>query len=245
MRFIRIKNHLKYALGFIPYFRSWKNIGRIYFIRRYYTPFGKDQRKSAMLSAARFLHINRPIKGHYFEFGSHGGNTIRYAWRFLGQFIEGNFVAFDSFEGLPEMKDFEKSTIFKQGNLKTSITQFQKLATRRGGIPKNRLKCVKGFYAKTLNDTTARELKDEKAAVIYIDCDLYESSILALNFSRNFMQHGTILIFDDWNCYFAREDLGERRAFREFKSRENRFSFMPFFSSAEIQAFVVQDSEVS
>ena len=34
-----------------------------------------------------------------------------------------------------------------------------------------------------------------------IDCDLKESTTLALNFTKSTLQEGTIIIFDDFNYY--------------------------------------------
>jgi len=37
--------------------------------RREYWQFGQDQRSFVFMSITRFLHINRPVPGYYFEFG--------------------------------------------------------------------------------------------------------------------------------------------------------------------------------
>ena len=52
---------------------------RKWWVENEYTPFGQAQKKYIFMSIARFCHINRPIKGHYFEFGCHGANTMRLA----------------------------------------------------------------------------------------------------------------------------------------------------------------------
>lgn len=242
-RILHSLNKLRLVLSYLPYFRSKESIRFVAWANKHYGPFGKKQRVDVMLSSARFLNINRPISGHYFEFGSHGANTIRYAWKYLNHLIDGLYVAFDSFEGLPEVSEKDKSTIFFKGNLSTPIETFRRLATKGNGIPHSKLMTVQGFYSETLNQITADLFGSKKAAVIYVDCDLYESAVDVLNFSLGFLQHGTVLIFDDWNCYSASPELGERRAFEEFSKSQHRYSFVPFFSSAEIQAFICQDLE--
>lgn len=87
----------------------------------------------------------------------------------------------------------------------------------RHGIPRDKLITVKGFYSESLDEETKRRLQPGKAAVIYVDCDLYESTVPVLNFIKDFLQKGTIVVFDDWNCFLGDPDRGERRAFREFR----------------------------
>lgn len=231
-----------FICSYIPFFSRLDSLRFAKFVYKDYGPFGKKQRIEVMLSAARFLNINRPIQGHYFEFGSHGANTIRYAYKYLSFFINGYFVAFDSFKGLPEVSKDDASTIFFKGNLTTPLENFRKLATKRNGVPVHKLVTIEGFYSDTLNKATAKDLGDLKASVIYVDCDLYESTRDVLTFSFDFFQQGTVLIFDDWNCYKASPNRGERRAFYEFCSNQNRFTFVPFFTSAEIQGFICQDN---
>ena len=118
----------------------------------------------------------------------------------------------------------DRQEIWKKGKLKTSEEDFVKKATRHG-IPKGKLMTVKGFYDTSLTDELAARLLPTKAAVIYVDCDLYESTVPVLKFLGPFLQRGTILVFDDWNCFHGDPDRGERRAFREFMDAEPRLRF--------------------
>ena len=47
------------------------------------------------------------MEGYYFEFGSHEANTMRMAWDTLRHLFDYTYVAFDSFEGLPEPDDLD------------------------------------------------------------------------------------------------------------------------------------------
>jgi hypothetical protein len=42
--------------------------------------------------------------------------------------------------------------------------------------------------------------------------------------------HGSILAFDDWNCYRAEADHGERKAFQEFVASQTNLSFVEFLT---------------
>jgi hypothetical protein len=216
----------------------WTRSGRHNrWVRHTYFKFGQDQRKLIFLSAARFLHINRPISGYYFEFGCNEANTMRMAYdnfRFLFDFT---YVGFDSFEGLPEIAKIDEQENWKKGKLAFAEERFREICLDHG-IPENRLRTIRGFYDKSLTSGLADELASKKAAVIYIDCDLYLSTVPILAWIPPFLQVGTIIVFDDWNCFCADPERGERRAWREFLEGNSHLRFVPFVSTAEGQAFI-------
>jgi hypothetical protein len=78
----------------------------------------------------------------------------------------------------------------------------------------------------------------QKAAVVYIDCDLYSSTTAALNFAKDFFQKGTILVFDDWFCFYGDPNKGERRAFHEFCKRNPELIFEDYIQTNEAKAFI-------
>jgi O-methyltransferase len=194
-----------------------------------------------MMSIARFAHINRPIEGCYFEFGCHEANTMRLAWDCFHHLFDWDYIAFDSFEGLPEVEDDDRSTIFYGGNLSTSENRFVEILTQHG-MPHDKLRTVKGFYEHSLNAELRDRLLPTKVAVAYIDCDLYRSTVPVLQFIVPFLQKGTIIVFDDWNCYHASPDHGERRAWTEFTAAHPDVCFEPFVSTGEAQSFVCVDA---
>lgn len=169
-------------------------------IRDQYLPFAYGQREELLLSVARFCNINRPIPGYYFEFGCHSGNTMSMAWKHTQHLFDWTYVGFDSFEGLPKIQKMDNQEIWRQGKLATSEDRFVEIVTK-AGMPRERLMTVKGFYENTLNQNLADRLGDKKAAVIYIDCDLYSSTVPILKFIKHFLQIGTIIVFDDWYCF--------------------------------------------
>lgn len=206
-------------------------------VSRVYTPFGMAERERIILSICRFCHINRPIDGYYMEFGCHEAKTMRLAWRHTQYLFNWKYLAFDSFEGLPDIQPIDRQEIWKKGKLKTGEEQFISLVTR-AGMPAERLRTIKGFYNETLTPALTQELLPAKAAVIYIDCDLYHSTVPILKFIPPFLQVGTIIVFDDWNCFTADPERGERLAWREFREAHPALRFEPFVATAEAQSFV-------
>jgi len=212
-------------------------IARRRWIRRDYQRFGWQQRENIFLSIARYCHINRPMHGYYFEFGSHGANTMRLAWKHFRHLFDWTFVAFDSFEGLPEVTEMDRTEIFEKGHLATSEEEFIRVVTG-AGMPRERLLTVKGFYEDTLTPEVKAQLLPNKAAVVYVDCDLHSSTAVVLEFIRDFLQRGTVVVFDDWNCYHADPCKGERRAWREFLRKHGRLRFEELYSTGEAKVFV-------
>jgi O-methyltransferase len=206
-------------------------------MKEYYTTFAIRERERIFLSIARFGHINRPMSGYYFEFGCHEANTMRMAFVHFRYLFDFEYVAFDSFEGLPELDPIDKQDIWQKGKLKTAEDEFRRLVMG-AGMPGDKLRTVKGFFDDSLTPALQAQLLPRKAAVIYVDCDLYKSTIPVLEFCVPFLQRGTILVFDDWNCFHGDPDRGERRAFREFCERHPDQRFEEFVSTNEAKAFI-------
>lgn len=206
-------------------------------VRGSYTPFGVSERERLFLGVARFCHINRPVHGYYFEFGCHTGRTMQMAWKHSRHLFDWSYVAFDSFEGLPEIDEIDRLEVFQKGKLATGEEEFVSILTK-AGMPRDRLRTVKGFYDKTLTPGLAASLAPKKAVLIYIDCDLYASTVPVLEFIKDFLQVGTIIIFDDWFCYYGRADRGEQRAFAEFRDRHPELQFVPYMQTCEAQSFI-------
>jgi O-methyltransferase len=206
-------------------------------IRREYTPFVQRQRWEIFLDIAIFAQVNRPITGYYFEFGCFKANTMRMAFDCFHHLFDWHYVAFDSFEGLPEIGEIDKQVIWEKGKLKMTEESFIATCSRHG-IPRDRLTTVKGFYDVSLTDDLKRRLLPRKAAVIYVDCDLYLSTVPVLRFIEDFLQPGTVIVFDDWNCFLADPDRGERRAWREFLESSPGLRFEPFVSKGMQTSFI-------
>lgn len=167
-----------------------------------YAQMQRQKYKYEFFQKAFDLIYDNTIQGDYFEFGVHRARTFRFA---LSQakrrnMKKINFLAFDSFEGLPDVKNNEiQNDKFKKGLLITSEKVFKNYL-KNFDFYKNNIKIIKGFYKKSLNKGLISNLKknDTKACLINFDCDLTQSVDEALKFSMNFFQEGTILYFDDY-----------------------------------------------
>lgn len=162
---------------------------------------------------------------------------MRLAWQHSQHLFDWDYVAFDSFEGLPKVEGIDKLEVFKEGELATAESDFIRIVVA-AGMPRDRLRTVKGFYDRTLTRELASSLSGRMAALVYIDCDLYASTQPVLEFIKDFLQEGTIIVFDDWFCYRGRRDRGEQRAFREFRERHPELEFVPYLQTSMAQSFI-------
>jgi hypothetical protein len=206
-------------------------------IRREYWQFGQDQRSFVFMSIARFLHINRPIPGYYFEFGCNEANTMRKAWDHFQHLFEFTYVGFDSFEGLPAIAEIDKQPIWEKGKLAFAEERFIKRVLGHG-MPADKLQTVKGFYDVSLTTKLKNSMLPTKAAVIYIDCDLYVSTVPVLEWVVDFLQVGTVIVFDDWYCFHGDPQRGEQLAWNEFRQRHPELRFSAFVRTNEAASFI-------
>jgi O-methyltransferase len=221
----------------IDYWRATPDTRRAIDAGRDQSRLHRDARIELFRSIGFFANVNRPITGAYMEFGCFGAYSMRMAWSAFGHF-GWSFYGFDSFEGLPEIAEIDKQEIWAKGKLAMGEAEFRRLATFTG-LPESRLRTVKGFYGDSLTPALAGTIPD-KAAVIYIDCDLYVSTVDVLKWIPQFLQPGTFVVFDDWDAFLGDPDKGERRAWREFLETNPHLQFDEFYYRAMIKAFLFQ-----
>jgi O-methyltransferase len=203
-----------------------------------YDPFRHQLRRDLFLSITVYHYANQPVEGYYFEFGCHKGRTMRLAWDAFHVLYDRIYVGFDSFQGLPPLRPDDQMPVWREGLHATGADDFRRIVADHG-IPEDRLITVEGFFEETLTPDLTRRFLPTRAAVIYVDCDLYNSTVPVLRFVRPFLQPGTVLVFDDWFCFYGDPGRGERRAFAEFRERHPEVHFEEFIRTGESHAFVV------
>jgi O-methyltransferase len=170
--------------------------------------------------AARFAK-NNVVAGSYLEFGVWRGSTFaQFYHAFRHHRLQLPMYAFDSFKGLPEpggadtLPGYEP---FEAGQFGCSVTEF--MAELRGRwVPETAYTVVAGFYEDTLRPELYDKLSLDRAALVWIDCVLYESARAALEFIHPLLQDGTLIMFNDFYRFKGHPELGERRAFTEFRA---------------------------
>jgi hypothetical protein len=194
-----------------------------------------------MLSQAFAYASLNQVKGDYFEFGLWYGRTFLHAWRMKRLHVaqgDMHFWGFDSFQGLPDVTPREDE-IWRKGWFACSESEFRSIVTR-AGMRGDEYTLVPGFYDQSLNQDQHRRLAGRKAAIVYIDCDLYESTVPVLAFIEPYLQTGTIVCFDDFYHYRGDPHEGEQRALSEFLDRHPDIRFNKYLTYATAaQSFLV------
>ncbi|HEX8931766.1 MAG TPA: TylF/MycF/NovP-related O-methyltransferase, partial [Patescibacteria group bacterium] len=149
---------------------------------------------------------------------------------------------FDSFVGLPRPTGIDKSfEQFKEGEFSFGRNEFiksvianTKLAgkqiTTYPNKKENKLFVVPGFYDQVLNKKLRNDLPDKKFSLVWIDCDLYKSTVPVLDFITDFLEHGSLLVLDDWFCFRGDPNLGQRKAIKEWLKKNKNISLVPYAS---------------
>jgi hypothetical protein len=94
------------------------------------------------------------------------------------------------------------------------------------------VRLVEGEYRHSLTEELKRELPIRAAAIVMIDCDLYESALQALDFVGDYLVDGSVVLFDDWYNFKGDPNRGEQRAFREWLGRNPRLGASRYMNYA-------------
>lgn len=210
---------------------------------------------NALRTAISFSIANNVV-GDYLEFGVYqGGSFIRAYKRHSKEArayahrpgVRGSefasyarqYFAFDSFEGLPQVPQ-NPLPLHWRGERAMSCSEEQFLANvRDAGLPASHIVTVPGLYDTTLVPGTYAKYGLRRAAIVHIDCDLYESAITVLEFVTPLVVDGTVLVFDDWFFYQGHPAKGEQGAFREWLERHPELVCSELCKFYPAAAFVV------
>jgi hypothetical protein len=174
------------------------------------------------------------VKGCYVEFGIAGGSQIGAMQQAMMDCNKlEQIYGFDSFEGIPyaTSKDTEQAGIGKIDETKlgllesTGISSHSMEAVKRNfskwDLPMDNVTLIKGWFQNTVPIT---ELP--KIALMRLDGDLYESTVIPLRKYLPQMVKGGIIIIDDWNLE------GVRVAIHEFfpKTKVKKFNEIAYIN---------------
>jgi predicted O-methyltransferase YrrM len=151
----------------------------------------------------RFALAAAPVEGAVLEFGVEKGLSINCLARATPRTVHG----FDSFRGLPQ----------GWAGTKEGGGAFD----RRGRLP--RVAPNVRLHVGWFNETLPAFLAEERgaAALVHIDCDIYESTRVVFALLSPRIVPGTVIVFDEYFNYPGWQQH-EFRAFQDFVARERR-----------------------
>ena len=156
--------------------------------------------------------------GDYYEFGLFRGVAFLKAFehsKALG-FDAINFYGFDSFKGLPEAEGIDQADgRFFEGQFACSKQDVENNLSSNG-MDMSRVTLVEGYYEDSLTQELKGQHDFKPASLVLMDCDYYSSTVEALEWVDDYLQDGTVILFDDWYSYGESEELGQQKAMAEF-----------------------------
>lgn len=178
-----------------------------------------------MINMAFGYCANNKIAGDYAEFGVFRGHTTIEAWKASRRHGLGDmrFWLFDSFEGLPEVTGEDAGGPFETAEFSFGRESYEQ-NLRRSGVDFSRVTIVPGYFDRTLTSTKA----DRPFSVVWIDCDLYESTVPVLEWLTDKLVDGAVICFDDWFTFKGKPDKGEQRATAEWLEKNPGINLMPY-----------------
>jgi hypothetical protein len=152
------------------------------------------------------IKVLNPNYNHVLEFGVFKGSTITQLRKDLN--FQYELYGFDSFEGIPEDWTY---TDLKKGFFSTN-----------GEIPNvENVTFFKGWFKDTILEYKKIA---QSIALLHVDCDLYSSTVDILYGLNDYIQSGTVIVFDEWyyNHYDAEHNRQhEQKAFFEWSKFRN------------------------
>jgi O-methyltransferase len=190
----------------LSFYKTFKKFKRFTMIRNY-----------TYIKNLSLVRLFKKVEGVVVECGTWRGGMIAGIACLLGN--EREYYLFDSFEGLPEVKEIDgteaikwqndKDSPFYFDNCKADFSEAQKAMLQTGC---NKFHIIKGWFEDTLN-----QFPDKQIAVLRLDGDWYDSTITCLENLFDKVSPGGIIIIDDYTAWD-----GCSKAVHDFLSKKKR-----------------------
>lgn len=201
-----------------------------------------DIYEPAFRRIVEYAHNSR-IDGDVLEFGTFNGYTARVLAELMREYgCRKQLHLYDSWEGFPVMRGVDAHCpevtthdTWHAGDCKPVMEQAPEIirAVLSLLLLPESVHTHKGFF-------DATTVVPQKAAIVHVDCDLYESTVVVLRLVLPSLQQGSVIMFDDWNNNMASDDFGERMAVNSVFPSSDGCRLEPWFSyGSSGQAFIV------
>ncbi len=171
------------AKNYMKILKTYKRNFSKEFLIKNYGLFSGDKSIYKHLKIFELLKETKNIKGDIIEFGVWNGNNLLFIKKVIDYLnIKKRIIGYDSFRGMP--KPDEKNNFIGDLNLLKHVIKFFKF--------KN-IKIIKDNFLniKEYNNSF------KKFSLIYIDCDLYNTTKLILENCSKKLNKGGFIVFDE------------------------------------------------
>lgn len=181
----------------------------------------QNSRLSKIIAHYELFKMIKNIPGDIVECGIFKGCSF-VRWAGFRDLVETQYsrklIGFDTFDFFPETENNEDKKylnefIKKAGNQAISKKQLIKVLKNKGIY--NNIKLIEGDIIKTVPEY-CKDNPHQKIALLNLDTDIYEPSIVILEYFWERIVKGGILILDDYGTH-----LGETKAVDEFLLNKN------------------------
>jgi O-methyltransferase len=162
--------------------------------------------------------IQRTVPGNIAEMGVYQGGNAFISLFLLGSTIrDRTYHLFDSFSGFPRFSPHDpqsRSAEFADVSISFLESLFCNFQNARLNV---------GLFSETL-----KAVSSEKFAMVYVDCDLYESTLQCCEFFYDRLNPGSVMLFHDYCEQKPGLPIGTREPFTAVKKAADEFfSEMP------------------
>ena len=146
------------------------------------------------------LHMTKSVlelEGDIAECGVYRGGTLIPLGLYLAQNnIKKKIFGFDSFAGFGDqarLDPIEQAYVRRYGSCTDTSCEFVQAKIDQLNLSRQ-IVLIEGYF-----DTSLNAVKDKRFCFLHLDCDLYESYKVCLNFFYNRMVTGGVILFDEYN----------------------------------------------
>lgn len=151
------------------------------------------ERTQLYLAVANITHINNPMA----EVGVYKGGSARIICEANS---DKTLYLFDTFEGLPQLSEFDNPLLYYKGRFDTKIEEVVE------NLKECKTEIIKGMFPES-----AKSFSDMKFSFVHLDVDLYQSTKDCLEFFYPKMSTGGIILSHDYQ-----NNKGVNKAINEF-----------------------------
>lgn len=158
-----------------------------------------------LLFCYEMIFNTKKINGDIVEFGVWNGNNLLAIKKIIDYFnLNKKVYGYDHFKGMPiHTKDRKRNNFVGDIKVVKFFINFFKL---------KKINLINDNFLNLKNHIK----KFKKLSIVYIDCDIYETTKIILEYCSPKLSKGGLIVFDEGN---QKKGLGETKAAREFFSK--------------------------